>query len=88
MDLVDVLAQPFITKNAKLQLPASVFAAEFTNYDPDAVVDPEPVVQKKGRKRHSKPDFVLPVKSVGAVYDTSGVYRYEIVNFGYGFLDS
>ena len=44
MDLDDILAQPFIIKNAKSQLPASVFAAEFTNYDPDAAVEPAPVV--------------------------------------------
>ena len=77
-----------ITKNAKLQLPADVYAAEFLNYDPDAVVEAGSVVQKKVVNRPPVPDFVLPVKAIGSVYDTSGVCGDEIVSFGGSYNDS
>ena len=61
-----------ITKNAKSQFPADVYATEILNYDPDEACNVAPNDEKGGRNRPTEPDFMLSVKAIGPVYDTSG----------------
>ena len=70
--LSNVLWFSIITKNAKSQLPAVVYATEFLNYDPDEAGNAAPDVENGGGNCPSEPDVVLPMNVVGPVYDTSG----------------
>ena len=91
--LDDILELVVITKNAKLQLPEDVYAAEFLNYDSDkasnAALDDEKKVEK-----HAEAPMIVPVKKAivptvepvfkakKGVEDTQKLVGQDIVSFG------